>query len=152
MKTMLVACLLLVIGAATLSVWAFCAATRIETAVFRNSEPDPRALVMRLLDHPDAYVFIRTHRSDLASSLEIVRFLESDGVGLAFSRARAAGRNLQWCQFMHKTDSGWEWLHLLTEYSKESPFVGRWAKRNQEWTKEMTKQVREWEAQSDGFW
>ena len=95
--------------------------------------------------------FFNKHKREILRNLEVTNFLENNGVGLAFARTTASDKKLQFCLWMRKIDSGWEWVPYLSA-NISSDLRYKWAQKNREWLEEMEVKKNEWEKQSDSVW
>lgn len=96
--------------------------------------------------------FIDQHRPELIANLEINNFLQNDGLGLAFVRTSASGKNFQFCLWMFKVDSGWQFVNYMSPYLSGDAFRGKWVQKHEGWLEEMESKKDKWIAKSDGVW
>lgn len=116
---------------------------------------NPREVALKLLDRPrfdGTSKFIQKNIQDLKSNLEVVNFLETEGVGIAFIRTKAQDKQFQYHLWMRKIDSGWEWVSYLSVYNEIEPFRKKWIEKNHDWIEEMREKGEEWTGQSQSVW
>lgn len=95
--------------------------------------------------------FFRMNKSEILSNIEISNILENNGVGIAFVRTSASGKKLQFCIWMRKNDSTWEWVPYLSQHLKDD-LRRKWVSDNQKWLEDMEEKKRIWEEASDSVW
>ncbi|MCK4640494.1 MAG: hypothetical protein KAU06_04080 [Candidatus Marinimicrobia bacterium] len=96
--------------------------------------------------------FFETNRVELKRNLELSNFLENDCVAIVFAKTFAKGRDLRFCIWLRKDDSGWALVPYLSSYISEDPFRQKWIEQHKEWLEEMESKKEDWEKQSKGIW
>lgn len=116
---------------------------------------DAKEIAIEMLSRPrwdGTSKFFDLNRQELIGNLEVANFLETNGVGIAFMRTKVSDKTLQFCLWMHKTNSEWEWVPYLSHHISSDDFKYEWIMKNQEWLEDMAEKKEQWVEQSNGVW
>jgi hypothetical protein len=152
MKSLHAITLLVAVGAAALSLYALSIRSRQPEVA---SASEPKALIVRILQRPrwdGTHAFFTKHRDELVSNIEVANFLENKGICIAFVRTAGGNKKFQLCQWMRKTETGWEEVPYLSPHLAGNPFLANWIEGNKGWLQEMDSKKEEWEKDSESVW